>query len=209
EIVVDRNVLIDEDVAEVIGAVPGVDKLHLRSPLTCESRFGVCQLCYGWHMGMRTLVKIGDAVGIVAAQSIGEPGTQLTMRTFHTGGVAGLDITSGLPRVEELFEARQPKGKALLSEIDGVAELTRSEDSRIIRIISRETYRDDHVLPTGYELTVQDGGFINAGDPLATPAKEGQPPVVAHLSGIVEVREIKQRNKMVTQATVVAEERDE
>ena len=96
------------------------------------------------------MVAIGDAVGIVAAQSIGEPGTQLTMRTFHTGGVAGIDITSGLPRVEELFEARVPKGKAILAELDGVVELQRTEDSRIIKVISRQTYRDEHDLPAGY-----------------------------------------------------------
>ena len=98
-------------------------------------------------MGTRRMVQIGDAVGIVAAQSIGEPGTQLTMRTFHTGGVAGIDITSGLPRVEELFEARVPKGKAILAEIDGVVELQRTEDSRIIKVVSRQTYRDEHDLP--------------------------------------------------------------
>jgi DNA-directed RNA polymerase subunit beta' len=208
EIVLDRNSLIDEDTTEDIGRVPGVTKLHLRSPLTCDSRFGVCQMCYGWHMGTRTLVKIGDAVGIVAAQSIGEPGTQLTMRTFHTGGVAGLDITSGLPRVEELFEARQPKGKALLSEIDGVAELTRTDDARVIHVVSRETYRDDHTIPDGYELLVEDGGWINGGDALATA--EGKSPIIAHLSGTVEVKETKQgRSKPVITASVVAEEKDE
>ena len=102
--------------------------VYYRSPLVCEARHGICQHCYGWHMASRALVKNGDAVGIVAAQSIGEPGTQLTMRTFHTGGVAGIDITGGLPRVEELFEARVPKGEAILSEIDGMVEVKRDED---------------------------------------------------------------------------------
>ena len=207
EIVVDRNQVMDEDLQETIGSRSGITKIHLRSPLTCESRFGVCQMCYGWHMGTRSLAKIGDAVGIVAAQSIGEPGTQLTMRTFHTGGVAGLDITSGLPRVEELFEARQPKGKALLSEIDGVAEISRTEDYRVIRVVSRETYRDDHVVPAKYELVVQDQGWVNAGELLAVA--DGQAPIVAQLSGTVEVREVKQGRKTVQQVGVVAEERDE
>ncbi|MBI4213813.1 MAG: DNA-directed RNA polymerase subunit beta' [Chloroflexi bacterium] len=207
EIVVDRNQVMDEDLQERIGLASGITKIYLRSPLTCESHYGVCQMCYGWHMGTRSLARIGDAVGIVAAQSIGEPGTQLTMRTFHTGGVAGLDITSGLPRVEELFEARQPKGKALLSEIDGVAELSRTEESRVIRVVSRETYRDDHVLADGYELVVEDGGWVNAGEPLATA--EDQPAVVAQLSGTVEVREVKEGRKTTTQVGVVAEERDE
>ncbi|MSQ23187.1 MAG: DNA-directed RNA polymerase subunit beta' [Chloroflexi bacterium] len=207
EILADRNEVLDEDTEDKIAACPAITKILLRSPMTCESRFGVCQKCYGWHMGTRSLVKIGDAVGIVAAQSIGEPGTQLTMRTFHTGGVAGLDITSGLPRVEELFEARQPKGKALLSEIDGVAEVSRTEDSRVIRVVSRETYRDDHIIPEGYEVLVQEAGWINAGEHLASA--EGQAPITAQLSGVVELREVQHAGRVVNQVGVVAEERDE
>ena len=117
---------------------------------------------------------MGDAVGIVAAQSIGEPGTQLTMRTFHTGGVAGIDITSGLPRVEELFEARVPKGKAILAELDGVVELQRTEDSRIIKVISRQTYRDEHDLPKGYKPTVEHGAWVEIGQPVAASEKDGR-----------------------------------
>ncbi len=147
EVIAERNTIIDEYIRDQIAAGRELPQLYLRSPLTCEARHGICQHCYGWHMGTRRLVAIGDAVGIVAAQSIGEPGTQLTMRTFHTGGVAGIDITSGLPRVEELFEARVPKGKAILAELDGVVELQRTEDSRIIKVISRQTYRDEHDLP--------------------------------------------------------------
>ncbi|MCL4532340.1 MAG: DNA-directed RNA polymerase subunit beta', partial [Actinobacteria bacterium] len=138
EVIVDRNEMIDEVALARIIEV-GIPRVYVRSPLTCESRFGVCRMCYGRHLGTGELSKLGDAVGIVAAQSIGEPGTQLTMRTFHTGGVAGLDITSGLPRVEELFEARVPKGEAVLSEIDGVVQIERHEEKRLIRVSSRET----------------------------------------------------------------------
>jgi DNA-directed RNA polymerase subunit beta' len=215
EIVADRNQEIDEDMRDVIAAeVPDLSKVYLRSPLACESRYGLCQKCYGWHMGTRTTVHIGDPVGIVAAQSIGEPGTQLTMRTFHTGGVAGgLDITTGLPRVEELFEARQPKGKAVLSEIDGIVELQRLEDARLVRVVSRETYRDDHEVPQGYELVVTDGQWIDAGQPVATHPSE--PPVVAQLSGTVELemnppaKGRRGRAKPIAIVAIVAEDRDE
>ena len=101
-----------------------MDKVFVRSPLTCENRFGLCKLCYGSDLARGGMVKMGEAVGIIAAQSIGEPGTQLTLRTFHTGGVAGAeDITQGLPRVEELFEARTPKGEAVIAEIGGVVDV--------------------------------------------------------------------------------------
>src|SRR5438105_2770565 len=163
EVVAERNVIIDEPVRDAIAAAREVPQLYLRSPLTCEARHGICQPCYGWHMGTRHLVQIGDAVGIVAAQSIGEPGTQLTMRTFHTGGVAGIDITSGLPRVEELFEARVPKGKAILAELDGVVELQRTEDSRLIKVVSRQTYRDEHDLPARFRSLVENGAWVEIG----------------------------------------------
>jgi len=214
EVLVDRNEEIDEEKRERLLAATAITKFHLRSPLACESRYGLCQKCYGWHMGTRSTVKIGDPVGIVAAQSIGEPGTQLTMRTFHTGGVAGgLDITTGLPRVEELFEARQPKGKAVLSEIDGIVELQRLEDARLVRVISRETYRDDHEIPTGYELGVVDGQWIDAGQPLATPPEGIEAaPIVAQLSGTIEVRlpeEDESAMRLLATVTVLAEDRDE
>jgi DNA-directed RNA polymerase subunit beta' len=178
-----------------------VTQVYLRSPLTCEARHGICQLCYGWHMGTHRLAVIGDAVGIVAAQSIGEPGTQLTMRTFHTGGVAGVDITSGLPRVEELFEARQPKGKAILSELDGVVELQRSEDSRIIKVVSRQTYRDDHQLPAGTRPTVLNGAWVEVGQAIATTSDPDEPAIVARLTGTAEVTD--------SRVVIVSEEREE
>ena len=126
--IVERGQEIDEALALRIDEA-GVDEVLVRSPLTCQSRHGVCQMCYGRNLATGKLVDIGEAVGIIAAQSIGEPGTQLTMRTFHTGGVAGMDITAGLPRVEELFEARMPKGKAEISHIDGVVEVIEGEDT--------------------------------------------------------------------------------
>jgi DNA-directed RNA polymerase subunit beta' len=201
EVIAERNTIIDEPVRDQIAAAREVPQLYLRSPLTCEARHGICQFCYGWHMGTRRLVQIGDAVGIVAAQSIGEPGTQLTMRTFHTGGVAGIDITSGLPRVEELFEARVPKGKAILAELDGVVELQRTEDSRIIKVVSRQTYRDEHDLPHGYRAVVENGAWVEIGQPVAAADDESAAPVLARLTGTADVR----RNKV----SITSEEREE
>jgi DNA-directed RNA polymerase subunit beta' len=201
EVIAERNTIIDEHVRDQIAAAREVPQLYLRSPLTCEARHGICQHCYGWHMGTRRLVQIGDAVGIVAAQSIGEPGTQLTMRTFHTGGVAGIDITSGLPRVEELFEARVPKGKAILAELDGVVELQRTEDSRIIKVISRQTYRDEHDLPAGYRPIVEHGAWVEINQPVAASDTEGEPPIVARLTGTADVSR--------GSVTITSEEREE
>ena len=115
--------------------------VRVRSVLTCMSKRGVCRLCYGWSLASRRLVMRGEAVGIIAAESIGEPGTQLTMRTFHTGGVAGEDITQGLPRVEELFEARVPKERAVISEIDGMAEMQRGDTETHIFVTRAELHR--------------------------------------------------------------------
>ena len=131
----------------------------VRSPLTCQSRYGVCRTCYGRNLATGQLVGIGEAVGIIAAQSIGEPGTQLTMRTFHTGGVAGgMDITAGLPRVEELFEARMPKGKAEISHIDGVVEIIQTDNGgRRVKVTSREALRRAAADPADHELLVAEG----------------------------------------------------
>jgi DNA-directed RNA polymerase subunit beta' len=141
---------------------------------------------------------MGEAVGIVAAQSIGEPGTQLTMRTFHTGGVAGLDITSGLPRVEELFEARVPKGAAIISEIGGTAEIMREGESRRIRVVSSELYRDDYALPEGAEVLVEHDQWVEQGTVLAQtgadqaaaaePASEGSEATLPVSAGQVAAR---------------------
>ncbi|MBI4288074.1 MAG: DNA-directed RNA polymerase subunit beta' [Chloroflexi bacterium] len=192
--IVDANEEIDEDKAKEI-AESGVGRAYVRSPLACAARQGICQHCYGRDLARRKPVARGTAVGIIAAQSIGEPGTQLTMRTFHTGGVVGIDITSGLPRVEELFEARAPKGQAILSEIDGVAEIERTQEGRKIRVVSLEVYRDEYLLPPAAEILVQEGQQVEIGAVLAqaTPG-EGQgkdspalTPIVAKVAGKVEV----------------------
>jgi DNA-directed RNA polymerase subunit beta' len=146
----------------------GLERVYVRSPLTCQAKRGLCQLCYGRSPARGKIVNEGEAVGIVAAQSIGEPGTQLTMRTFHTGGVAsGVDITSGLPRVEELFEARVPKGQALITEIDGQAEVVRDGDQRRIRVRSTELYSDEYEVPAGAKVLVKKDDVIEQGTILA------------------------------------------
>jgi DNA-directed RNA polymerase subunit beta' len=144
-----------------------VGSVRVRSVLTCEAREGVCRSCYGRNLATGQLVEIGEAVGVIAAQSIGEPGTQLTMRTFHTGGVAGVDITQGLPRVEELFEARIPKGKAIISEIDGELEVIRQEGSRKVRVTSREEFEVSYPLESGMEVLISDGAEVSEGQELA------------------------------------------
>ncbi|NQT49032.1 MAG: DNA-directed RNA polymerase subunit beta', partial [Chloroflexi bacterium] len=168
-VIVDRNEEIDEEKARRIVSA-GVTQVHVRSPLTCQSRQGICRHCYGVDLSRGRLVERLVTVGIIAAQSIGEPGTQLTLRTFHTGGVMGLDITSGLPRVEELFEARVPKGQAIISEIDGVAEVIPMEDGYKLRISNSESYRNEYALPSDAELLVGDGQWVNVGEILARPS---------------------------------------
>jgi len=144
----------------------GVSAVRIRSVLTCRSRFGVCRACYGKNLATGLLVDVGEAVGIVAAQSIGEPGTQLTMRTFHTGGVAGDDITQGLPRVEELFEARKPKGQSVVIEGAGKVTIRSEEGRREIDIVSADGETQTYPIPYGARLRVEDGGEVQAGDEL-------------------------------------------
>ena len=171
-VIVERNELITEDLARAVDAA-GVDEVVVRSPLTCEARHGVCRACYGRNLATGQLIGIGEAVGIIAAQSIGEPGTQLTMRTFHTGGVAGLDITAGLPRVEELFEARVPKGKAEISHIDGVVEVIRDTQTRV-KVVSRESYDTSLPIPKGAELLAAPGDAVSANQVIArSEGKDG------------------------------------
>ena len=160
--IVDRDEEIDEDKVQRI-VTAEVTQVHVRSPLTCRSQFGVCRNCYGRDLGKNQLVKHGTAVGVIAAQSIGEPGTQLTLQTFHTGGIAGVDITTGLPRVEEVFEARIPSGNAVISEIDGVAEVSRADGESVVKITSSESYLDEYPVPPGAQLVVTDGQSISAG----------------------------------------------
>jgi DNA-directed RNA polymerase subunit beta' len=174
ETIVDRNEEIDEEKASQIIAA-GLTKVHVRSPLSCRSRHGACQRCYGRDLARGHLVDLNCAVGIIAAQSIGEPGTQLTLRTFHTGGVVGLDITSGLPRVEELFEARPPKGQAIISEIDGVVEVVQDEEGKVIKVSSFEVYHDEYPLPPKWKVMVSDGQWVDIGAELASPPKAKAP----------------------------------
>ncbi|HEX2755320.1 MAG TPA: DNA-directed RNA polymerase subunit beta', partial [Candidatus Limnocylindrales bacterium] len=165
-LVVDRNIEITEEIAVRIEAA-GIQEVLVRSPLTCEARYGVCRACYGRNLATGDMVASGEAVGIIAAQSIGEPGTQLTMRTFHTGGVAGLDITAGLPRVEELFEARVPKGKAEISHIDGIVEIIRSDTGTKVKVVSTEVYDTTLGLPKGAEMLAAAGDSVEANQVIA------------------------------------------
>jgi len=176
EIIIERSHEITEEIADRI-IQASIERVYVRSPLICQTKRGLCARCYGRDLARGRLVGKEEAVGIVAAQSIGEPGTQLTMRTFHTGGVAGIDITSGLPRVEELFEARIPKGAALISEIDGIAEISRNGDSRRLKIVSAEVYRDDYPLPEGAQILVQHGQEVGQGTIIAhlpQPQEQGE-----------------------------------
>ena len=171
EILAERDDMLDHDLVRKI-VTSGVQEVKVRSPLTCELIHGICARCYGMDLGRGKMVEIGAAVGIVAAQSIGEPGTQLTLRTFHTGGVAaGGDITTGLPRVEELFEARKtPKGEAVVSEIGGVVQVMQSDrysDLRIVRVEHSEMISDEYDIPEGWTIAVVDGSEISQGDVLA------------------------------------------
>ena len=145
----------------------GVKSVKIRTILTCKSHVGVCAKCYGANMATGQRVQVGEAVGIIAAQSIGEPGTQLTMRTFHTGGVAGDDITQGLPRVEELFEARKPKGLAIIAEFSGVAEIKETKKKREIIVTNPETGESKaYLIPYGSKIKILDGAVLEAGDEL-------------------------------------------
>ena len=173
EIIVDQNQEIVEEPSKMIASL-GISEVFVRSPLNCEARSGICSLCYGRNPATGKLAILGEAVGVMAAQSIGEPGTQLTMRTFHTGGVAGVDITSGLPRVEELFEARSPKGQAFLVEIDGNVEIAEESDERRLRIANTEEYREEYPLPAGYQALVADGEWVDVGTDLAGPQETPQ-----------------------------------
>jgi DNA-directed RNA polymerase subunit beta' len=165
EVLVNVNELIDTPKAEML-IKAGVKKLQIRSVLSCRARHGVCKMCYGRNLATGKQVEIGEAVGIIAAQSIGEPGTQLTMRTFHTGGVAGDDITQGLPRIQELFEARNPKGQAIISEIDGVIkEIRETKDRREIEV-QGEAETKLYPVTYGSRIRVSQGQHIEAGDEL-------------------------------------------
>jgi len=170
--IVKANQYIDERIAAELQRI-GVEQLKIRSVLTCECGRGVCAMCYGRNLATGDFVKLGEAVGIIAAQSIGEPGTQLTMRTFHTGGVAGADITHGLPRVVELFEARKPKAAATLSEIGGRADVEEADRGYVVTVTEkvakgedREPVVKEYSFPRRTRLRVTKGEVIEQGTPL-------------------------------------------
>jgi len=157
-----ENDLITEDLArEIIDA--GIEEVNIRSAFTCNTNHGVCKKCYGRNLATGAEVEVGEAVGIIAAQSIGEPGTQLTMRTFHTGGVAGDDITQGLPRIQELFEARNPKGQAVISEIDGIISISTDAKDKQEIIVQGSVESRNYPVPYGARLKVQEGESIERG----------------------------------------------
>ena len=207
EIIVERNELLTLEVLQRIEALAKVEDgkeapemlcVTVRSPIRCEAERGLCRMCYGLSLATWKPIMIGEAVGIIAAQSIGEPGTQLTMRTFHTGGIAGSDITSGLPRVNELFEARVPKGEAVLSQIDGTVTVNETTEGRIVGVVNTETYTDEYVLPEGSSLMVGDGDLVSIGDTLAALdidedsdeaalAQNMPNDILARVSGMVEI----------------------
>jgi DNA-directed RNA polymerase subunit beta' len=186
EVLFERNQLIQlEELEKLVEAK--VTEIFVRSPLTCELDVGVCALCYGSDMARGGLARIGEAVGIIAAQSIGEPGTQLTLRTFHTGGVAGdPDITTGLPRITELFEARTPKSEALIADIDGIVEvISRDDGSRALKIVSSEMRRKVYKVPADWEVLVEDGTEI-APNTLLARSDNGE--LVAEKGGRVYIK---------------------
>ncbi|MBN1217407.1 MAG: DNA-directed RNA polymerase subunit beta' [Anaerolineae bacterium] len=184
EVLVEKDQLIGEKEFDLIEKA-GLDDLPVRTPLQCQLEHGICSLCYGSDLARGGLAEIGAAVGIIAAQSIGEPGTQLTLRTFHTGGVAGVeDITHGLPRVQELFEARIPKGEAIISDLDGRVELIIREDgSRVLKVVSSEMRKEEYEIPGNWAVLVEDGDEIAAKTRLA---KRGDQEIVAENGGKVQ-----------------------
>ncbi len=185
ELLLGNGEYIDDDMAQRIQERQ-VEQVYVRSALTCQMRHGICQRCYGRDLGRNEMVKLGAAVGIVAAQSIGEPGTQLTLRTFHTGGVAGAgDITQGLPRVQELFEARIPKGEAIIADISGTTTIRVDGVRRWVAVSSSSVRRAPHSVPDGYTPLVMDGEEVERGNVLATA--EGLEDIVARTSGRVSI----------------------
>ena len=165
ELIVDTNTMINEKIADAI-VDAGIETVKVRSVFGCRTKNGVCSKCYGMGLSTHEEVNIGEAIGIIAAQSIGEPGTQLTMRTIHSGGVAGVaDITQGLPRVEELFEARKPKGLAIISEIDGTVKISEDKKRKTVNVTSKDDSKA-YVIPFGSKLRVKDGDEVVAGQPL-------------------------------------------
>lgn len=185
EVLVEANAMINDDVAQSIEHA-GIEEVKIRSVLVCRTRHGVCARCYGRNLADGNLVDVGEAVGIVAAQSIGEPGTQLTMRTFHTGGVAGDDITAGLPRVEELFEARKPKGQAIITEIPGTISIAEVKGVRKA-VVKGPEGEVSYTIPYGARLRVREGSVLAAGDRITEGSVN--PHDILAVQGVLAVQE--------------------
>jgi len=180
--------MIGDDEMAALRDDPDVTRVRVRSVLTCQADFGVCATCYGRSLATGRTIELGEAVGVIAAQSIGEPGTQLTMRTFHTGGIAGSDIAGGLPRVVELFEARSPKGKATLSHISGVARIAEDEGrGRVITVVADDGGEHAYTVPTIARLEVTDGQEIAAGDPIVDGPRD--PKELLEIKGVRETQQ--------------------
>jgi DNA-directed RNA polymerase subunit beta' len=208
EILVERDEVLTNDVVKRIVAAD-IEEVRVRSPLTCELVHGTCTKCYGLDLGRGKMVEVGSAVGIVAAQSIGEPGTQLTLRTFHTGGVAAVgDITTGLPRVEELFEARKtPKGEAVVAEIAGTTYVEQSDrypDLRVVKVKHSEMVNDEYDLPSNWKITVEDEGEVQVGDELANHGENAS--IVAQNAGRVRIELVDDDKAKVIVSYEVSEE---
>ena len=176
KVIVKKGTMISKEVAEKIDKLE-IESVKTRSVFYCKAERGICQACYGLDLSTAKPINVGEAIGIIAAQSIGEPGTQLTMRTFHTGGIASVaDITSGLPRVEELFEARTPKGQAILSDIDGVVDLLETSDGLVVQVSDKETMQQEIQIPKGWEVKVKDGDSVIVGTELVSPKGQSLTP---------------------------------
>ncbi|HTW07890.1 MAG TPA: DNA-directed RNA polymerase subunit beta', partial [Acidimicrobiales bacterium] len=187
--VLEAGTAVDVALMETLRDDPSVQEVMVRSVLTCESHHGICAMCYGRSLASDRLIELGEAVGVIAAQSIGEPGTQLTMRTFHTGGIAGEDITHGLPRVVELFEARTPKGAAVLARTSGVARITEEDNSRRVAVVGDDGSEDVYTVSLRSKLAdgIREGGEVSAGDAIVEGPRD--PKALLEIKGIRETQQ--------------------